>query len=170
MVNFKKYTKEIIILLLAMLAFFALSLPLSSIDYDGFWNFHFIQKTYNGYIPYNDFNIIIPPLFHWIGTFLMNIFGNKFIIMCIYCGIIIGILFFLISKIINLNLKKTTHRIVALMLITCFLVQFCGNANYNALMIIFLMSVLYIEQKNIANVTTKHRIIERNTAWFVSTY
>ena len=170
MVNFKKHSKEIILLLIAILAFSILSLPLSAIDYDGFWNFHFIQKTYAGFIPYNDFNIIIPPLFHWIGAFLMNLIGNKFILMSIYCGITIGILFYLISKIINLNLKKLTHRVIALMLITCFLIQFCGNANYNILMVIFMMAVLYIEQKNNNNITLKHRVIERSITWFACAF
>lgn len=84
MVILKKHIKDIIIITLAIIAFSILALPQSTKDCDAFWNYNFILKTYNGLTPYNDFNIIIPPLYHWIGAFLMNFTGNHFWLMSVY--------------------------------------------------------------------------------------
>ena len=160
MTKSKAIVKYIIIFLIMFVSFSSISLVISAVNPDDYWNFHFIQKIYNGYIPYSDFNFIITPLFHYIGVLFMLIFGNHFYIMPIYAGFISSILFILGSKLISIHTKTYKSRFAALSLYIILLLAAASGANYNAFMLIFPLATLILEDKISDKTEKKYRIIQ----------
>ena len=75
--SIKKRWKEIVIFTAIFL--FTLICNFSDVGMicDNLWNFHMIQKITLGYIPYKEINMIITPLFHFLGALFMKIFRHK---------------------------------------------------------------------------------------------
>ena len=78
---------DVILLITLIIAVPVFFLPLFVSD--ELWNFAFVYKMNLGYIAYNDFNIIITPLFHIIGVVFLKIFGANFLAFRIYNFVII---------------------------------------------------------------------------------
>ena len=67
---------------------------------DELYNFGFAINILNGRIPYLDFNMIIPPLFPYIVSLVLKIFGKKLIIYHIILStLIVGVTFITSKKI-----------------------------------------------------------------------
>ena len=120
---------------------------------DELWNFSFIHKMADGYTIYKELNVIITPLFHYIGKFLFIILGNNYLTFRIYNILIFSTFYTLIYNIFKrLQIKKTPA-----LLLTFFMVLLtrgcisCG-ANYNILAMIFVLSGIYIEISNKENI------------------
>lgn len=118
---------------------------------DELWNFQNILKMCNGLTIYKDANVIITPIFFYIGYFLLKIFGTNMIVFRIYNLIIyIGILFIIYKILKNLNISKHL-RIIFEVLIFLFMFSLVTvGANYNMLAVcwILLGINLYITKKS----------------------
>ena len=118
--------------------------------YDSFWNFANIYKMYEGEQIYIDINVIVTPLFFYIGKIFMFIFGNNYISYQIYNIITTTILFTLIYHLLRrLKIQKLTamtYVIVSLVVLTSLYV---GATNYNVLAFIFtLCGIINLLKKN----------------------
>ena len=71
----KKYSRLLIILMFALLFFFAICYTycLRPIVDDEFYNYGFAKSILDGRVPYVDFNMIIPPLFSYLLAFIFRI-------------------------------------------------------------------------------------------------
>ena len=49
---------------------------LSTLNYDIIWYFHTAQKVAEGYTMYTEINTVITPIFFWIASLFIKIFGN----------------------------------------------------------------------------------------------
>lgn len=72
----KKRWKEIAFFILVFLFTLFFNFADNLLDEDNIWNFHMLQKITLGYIPYREINMIITPLFHFIGALFMKILRN----------------------------------------------------------------------------------------------
>lgn len=118
---------------------------------DELWNFQNIYKMINGFTIYNDSNVIITPIFFYLGSIFFELFSANFIVFRFYNVILTIILFIILYKILkNLNLSKN---LIAPYLSLLFLLLFqslVAGANYNTLGCIFILIGinLYITKKS----------------------
>ena len=162
-IMYKKYKKIIDLLVvfgLSTFVFTIISLCANVPNHDNIWNFHYIQKIADGNIPYRDFNIIIPPLFHYIGLLFYKIFGDNLFIMDIYGGVINATLFILCNSYINSVFEKRSSRITGAIIVLTIILVLTIGANYNILMLIPIISVMLLEKKYSSNSQKFLRIAE----------
>lgn len=111
---------------------------------DELWNFSNIYKMHNGYVIYQDMNVIITPLFFIIGKVLFFLFGANYLIFRTYqTTIIYTFLFFIIYQVFKkMKVSKLNSMIyTTLIAITCISVLI--DASYNMLAISFVMLGIY---------------------------
>lgn len=93
----KKYLKIVIFIALTILTVAYTYYARPIVD-DELFNYGFANNILNGLIPYKDFNMIIPPLFHYLLAPIIWIFGKKLIIYHIVISILITTITFLSYK------------------------------------------------------------------------
>ncbi|MDF2865796.1 MAG: hypothetical protein K0R72_614 [Clostridia bacterium] len=115
------------------------------VESDEIWNFHNIQKIYNGFEIYKEANIIITPLFFNIGVLFCNLFGLSLLTFKLYNLFLISTLIVLIYKFfINLKISKLKSLIYSLIIYIPTIYIGTGGANYNILVSIFFLIGLQI--------------------------
>ena len=144
---FQKSLISVLIFFIIILLIFFNELEIS----DELWNFQNIFKMSNGLLIYKDANVIVTPIFFYIGNILFKILGNTIITFRIYNILIFALLYFITFKILQ-NLKVSKH-LSFLYLSLIFLQTFSivtAGANYNTLAIAFvLLGInLYIKGKS----------------------
>lgn len=95
-----KYDNGIVFLFI-LFSVIGISLNLTIVSTDEIWNFQNLMKMVNGYQIYQDANVIVTPLFFFIGLFLFQLLGaNLLIFRCYHILILTGIFFmtYLIGK------------------------------------------------------------------------
>ena len=114
--------------------------------YDELWNFSFIYKFTNGYKIYGDLNVLITPLFHFIGKVIFLIFGNKYISFRIYNILICSTLFTTIYSLFKkLKIEKLNAFIYTIILFFIVRGNIAAGANYNFLVMIFVIIGIILE-------------------------
>ena len=118
---------------------------------DELWNFQNIYKMFNGLTIYNDSNVIVTPIFFYIGYIILKFFSANIIFFRIYNLVIYFLLYFIIFKILK-NLKVCKN-LTLLYTIFAFLLTFQvvpSGANYNTLAILFSLIglSLYVSKKS----------------------
>jgi len=107
-------------------------------DGDEMYNFQSVSKMVNGNIIYKDFNVIITPLFFWIGALLLKIFGNYILVFRVYSIIMhLGIYYALyyLFKRFKVSNRFCTSGVLLYLMISISLIY--NGANYNALSLLF---------------------------------
>lgn len=146
---FQKYAKIIFPLIIFAIGFLIIFINTLEIS-DELWLFHHTYKIAEGYTIYSDVNVIITPIFFYIGKLILSIFGSNMIVFRIY-GLLIFIVLYILSYKLMRNLNFSKHiaflSTVLLFLLTISIVT--AGANYNTLVMIFvLLGInLYIEKK-----------------------
>ena len=136
--EFIKKHENIKVFLLLFIPVIVFTSFLIVIDGDEMYNFQSVSKMANGYTIYKDFNVIITPLFFWIGELLFKIFGNYLLVFRAYSVVIHMALyysFYYLLKKLNVSQKMTTNGLLAFVMISMAL-PFNG-ANYNSLALFF---------------------------------
>lgn len=97
--NMKKHLRIIIFIGIVLITVGYIYYVRPIVD-DELFNYGFAKNILDGLIPYKDFNMIIPPLFHYLLALILAIFGKKLIIYHIVIAIFItGITFISYKKI-----------------------------------------------------------------------
>jgi hypothetical protein len=111
---------------------------------DEIWNFHNILKLCNGLEIYKDANIIVTPLFFYIGVIFSKMFGATLLTFRIYNIMLISVLVLVVYKIFKtLKISKLKSLIYSLVIYISALYIGTAGANYNVLVVIFyLMGIL----------------------------
>ena len=111
---------------------------------DELWNFSNIYKMYNGYTIYQDINVIITPLFFFVGKILFLIFGANYFIFRIYqTTIIYTLLFFLIYQLFKKLKVSKMNSILYTTIISITCISVLIDASYNMLAISFVILGIY---------------------------
>lgn len=126
----------IAIVILIIISGFTVSIIMQ--PYDSFWNFANIYKMHEGEQIYTDINIIITPLFFYIGEVFMNILGANYISYLIYDMITTTILFVLIYHLFrNLKIEKLTAMTYVIVSLIALMSLYVSATNYNVLALLF---------------------------------
>lgn len=117
---------------------------------DEIWNFQNAYKMYNGLQIYKDANVIITPLFFYIGKFLFKVLGANFLTFRIYNIAINTFLYFIIylifKEILNSKLKSLSYTLI--MFIGCNTsVRLMCNYNSLAAALFLLGTLLNLKEK-----------------------
>lgn len=118
---------------------------------DELWNFQNIYKMFNNFTIYKDANVIITPIFFYIGNLLFHIFSANYIVFRIYNILIYSLIFFIIYKIFkNLKAAKNLNILYITLIFLMIFQVIVAGANYNALAILFCLIGLnlYISKKS----------------------
>lgn len=147
----KKILFKILSILIIILCIYSFIFTTPIFTNDELWNFQNLFKLYNGYVLYEDINVITPPVFFYLGYIILSIFSFTIVGFRIYNLLIYGAIFFVIIKIFK-KLKVFNENIpLYLIIILLFFTQnIIAGANYTALAILFFMigMYLYISKKS----------------------
>lgn len=133
-----KFLKIIVLVILIMLPLCLISINNELIIGDEIWNFQNIMKIINGGKIYVDNNVIITPIFYFLGIPLIKVLGSNILGFRVYNVIIFCILIlssFYIFKLLKIdNLKSILYAF----LIFLFVMPYISvGANYNVLAVSF---------------------------------
>ena len=113
---------------------------------DELWNFSFIYKMTNGYAIYKDLNVIITPLFHYIGKLIFLVFGSDFLNFRIYNIFVYTILYTLIYILFkNMKINKKNSFIYTIIICIITRIAVTVGANYNVLVLVFVILGINLE-------------------------
>ena len=105
--------------------------------YDEIWNYGFGYNILTGLIPYKDFNMVITPLFPYILSFILKIFGSKLIVYHIFIAFII----------VSITYLAYTKIGIYSILIYISLLIFSSNG-YNTISLLWLFIILKLLDKD----------------------
>ena len=100
--------KKILLGILLFILLFVFNLFIYPITLDEIWNYGFSYNILNGKIPYLDFNMVLTPLFSFIMTLPLMIFGNNILVFNIFNIFIILGCFLLLHNLIDDNMWLCT--------------------------------------------------------------
>ncbi len=154
-----KSLKLIVIFVLCTFLLFILNISRNYLDFDDSLNYHFIRGILNGLVPYNDLNIIITPLFHYVGALFLLVFGSSVYIFYLYGSMIVASIFLLIYMIFEKKIDDIYLRRMFYVLLLLFL-YVLSSPNYNTLFFIFTILIILIEIfNNFKSSYLKHFVI-----------
>lgn len=130
----KNTALELITIFIITLLFNLLCNPLNS---DEIWNYGFAYNIANGLIPYKDFNLVITPLFPFLGAIFLIIFGKNLFIYHVFNAIICTLIFYFMKKSTN----KCYYIIYPILLLFSL-------PNYSLFCVLLLYIIIYLENKN----------------------
>lgn len=144
----KKYD-NIIMVGVIVLVTTGITLNVTIADSDELWNFQNIYKMYNGFQIYKDANVIITPLFFWIGEFIFKLIGANFLTFRIY-NIIIHCSLYIVTY--NFLKKLDISKVTSAIIVFCIILYkeyylLLGQANYNILALTLFILGVYLTTK-----------------------
>ena len=131
---FKKYKNHIVFIITAIIVF--LIMFYSKVNSDLIWNFGYSYNTALGKLMYQDFNMVISPLYPALTGLLMFISGNNFISFTLINTFYVMVIIYIIYK-IN---PKIYLMSIPFILISCL-------ANYNTFCILFVLLLVCLEKE-----------------------
>ena len=110
---------------------------------DELWNYGFCRSIFNGLIPYKDFNMILTPLFPFLMSIGFHIFGSDLVHMHIISAMV-----FTFSTYFLFDMFKDKTWII----LFCFFFPIgVMLPNYNLLLFIFFVLIIYMEKKDMSS-------------------
>lgn len=136
----KKNIKNIFAYVLILLATIAtLRIPYI-VNGDELWTFANTYKLYSGISLYNENNVIVTPLFFWIGNVFFKVLGSTFLTYKIYNVILIWSLYVGINKLLKeCNIKQNISLIITIILMLIYRILNGVGANYTILTLVLLV-------------------------------
>lgn len=131
----------------------------ASLNYDLIWCFHISQKVSNGFNLYSEIGTVVTPIYFWIGSLFIKIFGNNLISMQIYAGVICGGIITVIYNMIKETAIKENKLAYYIFIFWAILV--CSQislTNYNSTAILFVLIAIFLEIRK-----ERKRINEKET-------
>ena len=107
---------------------------------DAAWNYGFAYNITKGLIPYKDYNMIITPLFPYLLSLLIFIFGNKLILYYIFIAALTVLTTYIVSK-------KIGYKSIIIYLLLLVL----HDLGYNVLILFLFMILLSLIDKDNKN-------------------
>lgn len=151
---------NIIIFTLLAMSIFAIVLNTEFAINDELWNFSNIYKMCNGFEIYKDLNVIITPLFFYLGELLFKVFGANYFVFRIYNTVIYTLFYYLIYRLfITLKVEKKISITYVVMLLIPTAMMFPQGANYNVLAFDFVILGVILYIKHQSN-RTKNNILQ----------
>ena len=106
---------------------------------DEIWCYGFSYNIYNGMIPYRDFSLVPTPLYFFIGSIFIKVFGEYLFSIHILNAILIGMIMIMLFKMIEWK---------SLLLYPLFLLFLVPTYNFLTLFFVFLVIYLISNKKD----------------------
>lgn len=129
----KDIIKYLIIFVSAVFITFLFSFFIMPVTGDEIWCYGFSYNIYKGMIPYYDFSLLQTPLYFFLCSFFIKIFGEYLFSIHILNSILIGLIVLILFK--RLGLKS-------LLLFPLFLLVLMPTYNYCCLFLLFVITFL----------------------------
>ena len=128
--------KKDILILIIIFIYTGILITYSNADNDLIWNYGFSYNFANHLLMYKDYNMVITPLYPFIGGILMRILGNNFLIFNLYNTILSTILYYYLYK-------KYPHTFIP----SIILITFILRPSYNFLVLFLVLILLNIKEE-----------------------
>ncbi len=112
----------------------------SPMTIDEVWNYGFAHNFYVGLTPYQDFNMVIPPLFPFLMSLPFYLFGSNMLIFHIIHALFMTIMFFFLDEMIGKNS-------IYVLFLLCFPISILFPS-YNLFLLFLFVLIIYLEKKN----------------------
>lgn len=106
---------------------------------DEIWNYGFSYNISNGMIPYKDFSMLQTPLYFYVGSIFIKIFGDYLFSLHIFDAIFIALIMLILFKIMGLR---------SILLYPFLIITLIPSYNYFCLFFLFLIIYLVHEKKD----------------------
>ena len=136
--KFKQNKNLIIELFIIFLITLVYNLIFAELTHDEVWNYGFASNISNGLLPYKNFNMVLTPLYPFLGSIFLIIFGKNLVVFHIFNAIMCTIIFYLIKKLVPSGYY----------IVYAFLLLF-SLPNYNLLCLLLLYLLMYMEDKKL---------------------
>lgn len=130
--------KKILMGMLLFILLFVFNLFIYPITLDEIWNYGFSYNILNGKIPYLDFNMVLTPLFSFIMTLPLMMFGNNILVFNVFNIFIILGCFLLLHNLIDDNMW-----LCALIFFIPFPILY---PSYNLFLLLLFLYLIYLEK------------------------
>ena len=146
----KKYDEILVfVVLLSILSIATFGANLTV--HDELWNFSNVYKMSKGYIIYKECNVIVTPLFFYIGNIIFRLFGANYLVFRIY-GLLINVFLYgavyKLFKVLNTNKTKSLLYMLIILNITQSTLFWGSNYNNLAILIAVIGMILMLKKKN----------------------
>lgn len=160
MINKKIIWQSLLVFLGFALYVFILNISSQSLHYDIIWCFHISQKIANGFELYSEIGTVVTPIYFWIGSLFIKIFGNSLISMDIYSACVSGAIATIIFNIIQETKSKENGYANWLFVfyMSIALALLCLT-NYNTCAIVWVLLAAFFEVR-------KEKKLESNSSEF----
>lgn len=128
--------KKDILILIIIFIYTGILITYSNADNDLIWNYGFSYNFANHLLMYKDYNMVITPLYPFLGGILMRILGNNFLIFNLYNTILSTILYYYLYK-------KYPHTFIP----SIILISFILRPSYNFLVLFLVFILLNIKEE-----------------------
>ena len=128
--------KKDILILIIIFIYTGILITYSNADNDLIWNYGFSYNFANHLLMYKDYNMVITPLYPFLGGILMRILGNNFLIFNLYNTILSTILYYYLYK-------KYPHTFIH----SIILISFILRPSYNFLVLFLVLILLNIKEE-----------------------
>lgn len=128
--------KKDILILIIIFIYTGILITYSNADNDLIWNYGFSYNFANHLLMYKDYNMVITPLYPFLGGILMRILGNNFLIFNLYNTILSTILYYYLYK-------KYPHTFIP----SIILISFILRPSYNFLVLFLVLILLNIKEE-----------------------
>lgn len=116
-----------------------------SCDMDFYWNYNVSLQITKGLIPYRDISLIVPFLYHLLGSLFLN-FNSHAISFCFYLSLLMVFDSFIIAKITeSLSNEKDKNNLFILSYSLAIILLTKSIFEYNSLAILFLLLIIFCE-------------------------
>ena len=126
--------KNLILFVVCFVLSFLISWFCNGLYCDEIWNYGFAYNIASGLIPYNDFNLLTPPLYHLMGALFIKLLGNSLLSFEIFNSLIVVIIMFFMYK------KVGKVSLILFPVLLCYMLP-----NYNFLSLAFLIIIMIID-------------------------
>ena len=161
MEKISKHKKNIILFCFAFISIFFTIMIKPVTDLDEIWNFNVARAMTEGLIPYKDISLITTPLLPTIASIFLKIFGSEMIVTRILASLIGATIISYVYKIFLGILKEENIALIATGIIGIILKNVYA-LDYNLLVVLFALIILYKEIKNISKENTTEKLEKKD--------
>ncbi len=146
MINKKRIWQSLLVFFGFALYVFILNISSQSLNYDIIWCFHISQKVANGFELYSEIGTVVTPIYFWIGSIFVKLFGNSLISMDIYSGVVSGVIATIIFNIIQ-ETKSKENRYANLLFAFYMVIALAmlSLTNYNTCAVVWVLLAVFTE-------------------------
>ena len=128
-------------------------------DLDEIWNYNTARVVSEGLIPYKDVSMITTPLLPMITAIFLKIIANEVIVSRILAAVLWTGILYTTYKIFKKLLKEENICLILIAIIG-FICRDIYCIDYNVTVLLIALIILYVELKNIENVTKFEKKID----------